>query len=335
METVLPPFPLPSASRRDFMRQCAALAALAATSAHAQGEFRPSRPVRLISPLLAGGAVDAIVRPIALRLAELWGQPVVMENRPGGGTIIGTQAVVQSAPDGHTFGVAINSLVINPSLRPDLPYDTFKDVTALTQIGNITGVLVAHPSFPANNVQQLIDLARASPGRLSYASLGIGTAAHITAELIKVRKGIDIVHVPYAGSSAAYRELLPGRVPVGFVVLESALPHVRAGKLKVLALTDPRRSKVYPEFPALDETLPGFGYDSPFGFIGPRGLPPAVAGAISRDLVRVLREDAIREQLSRQAIDTVASTPQEFSALIRNEVDYWKRAVKESGAHVS
>lgn len=323
-------------SRRNIILGASALAMSASGLVQAQSsQFRPTRPVRLISPLLAGGATDAIVRPIALRLSELWGQPVVVENRPGGGTIIGTQAVVQAPPDGHTFGVAISSLVVNPSLRDDLPYDTFKDVTALTQIGNITGVLVAHPSFPADNVQQLIELAKAKPGTISYASLGIGTAAHVTGELIKVRRGIDIVHIPYAGSSAAYRELLPGRVPIGFVILESALPHIKAGKLKVLALTDLQRNKVYPEYPILAETLPGFGYDSPFGFIGPRGLPPAITRAMSADIVRVLHETATREQLARQAIDLVASTPDEFGALIRRDVEYWKKAVKESGANVN
>ncbi|WP_279343770.1 tripartite tricarboxylate transporter substrate-binding protein [Variovorax terrae] len=228
----------PTLARPAGPRRRTVLAAFGASAfsglASAQGgapAFRPNRPVRLISPLLAGGATDAIVRPIALRLAELWGQSVVVENRPGGGTIIGTQAVVQAPPDGHTFGVVISALTINPSLRSDLPYDTFKDITPLSQIGNITGALVAHPSFEGNSVEELIALARAAPGKISYASLGVGTAAHVTAELLKVRKGIDMVHIPYAGSSAAYRELLPGRVPIGFVVLESALPHVKAGKL--------------------------------------------------------------------------------------------------------
>jgi tripartite-type tricarboxylate transporter receptor subunit TctC len=314
----------------------AAMVVPAATWAQAAPPaFKPVRPVRLISPLLAGGATDAIVRPIALKLADLWGQPVVVENRPGGGTLIGTQAVVTAPPDGHTFGVVISSFTINPSLRKDMPYDTFKDVTPLTQIGNITGVIVAHPSFPANTIPELIAQAKASPGTISYATLGVGTAAHIVSELLKQRAGINMVHVPYAGSSAAYRELLPGRVPVGFVVLESALPHIKAGKLKVLALTDIRRNKLHPEYPVLEETMAGLGYNSVFGLIGPRGLPPEIQQAMNADIVRVLADPAITQQLERQSMAIVASSPQEFAATIRREVDYWQQAVKASGASVN
>ena len=322
-------------ARRTLLGSMAAVAASGlALPAMAQSVFRPTRPVKLISPLLAGGATDAIVRPIALRLAELWGQPVVVENRPGGGTIIGTQAVAQAAPDGHTFGVAISALTINPSLRSDLPYDSFRDITPVTQIGRITSVLVAHPSLPASDVKELIALARAKPGSISWASLGVGTAGHITGELLRKRAGIDIVHVPFNGSSAAYREILPGRVPVGFVVLESALPHIKAGKLKALALTDPQRSKLHPQIPVIGEAMPGLGYEGVFGFIAPPGLPPDVLRGLHADIVKVLAEPEVRKHLEQQSMDMVASTPTEFSTVIRREVEHWKQAVKESGADV-
>ena len=325
----------PRIIRRELLASVAAVAASGlAWPAMAQSAFRPTRPVKLISPLLAGGATDAIVRPIAARLAELWGQPVVVENRPGGGTIIGTQAVAQAAPDGHTFGVAISALTINPSLRSDLPYDTFRDITPVTQIGRITSVLVAHPSLPANDVKELIALARAKPGSISWASLGVGTAGHVTGELLRKRAGIDIVHVPFNGSSAAYREILPGRVPVGFVVLESALPHIKAGKLKSLAITDPQRSKLHPQIPVISEAMPGLSYEGVFGFIAPAGLPPAVLAGLHADIARVLSEPEVRKHLEQQSMDVVASTPAEFSAVIRREVEHWKQAVKESGADV-
>ena len=328
-----------SLSRRNALKQLGALGvSMVAPIAAGQGGaalHKPSRPVRLISPLLAGGATDAIVRPIGARLSELWGQPVIVENKPGGGTIIGTLAVATAPADGHTFGVAISALTVNPSLHSDLPYDTFKDITPITQIGSVTGVVVAHPSFEPNNLEELIALARAKPGSISYATLGIGTAAHIVSELLKVRKGIDMVHIPYSGSSAAYRELIPGRVPVGFVLLESAQPHVQAGKLKVLAITDIKRNKIYPQYPTIEETVPGLGYESVFGFIGPRNLPPAILNAMNADIVRVLQEPQTRLRLERQAMNIVASSPSEFAAVIRREVDYWKQAVKESGAHVS
>jgi tripartite-type tricarboxylate transporter receptor subunit TctC len=297
--------------------------------------FRPVRPVRMISPLLAGGATDAVIRPIALKLGELWGQPVVVENRPGGGTVIGTQAVVNAAPDGHTFGVAISALTINPTLRNDLPYDTFADVTPIAHIGNLSGALVAHPDFPANDVKEFIAQAKARPGTISWASLGIGTAGHITGELMRKRAGIDIVHVPFNGSSAAYRDILPGRVPIGFVVLESALPHVKAGKLKLLALTDRRRNKLQAQVPTVAETLPGVGFESVFGFIGPRGMPAELVKAMNADVLKVLADAEVHKRLEEQSMDIVASGPQEFGAVIRREVDYWRQAVKESGANVN
>lgn len=297
--------------------------------------FHPTKPVRLVSPLLAGGATDAIVRPIAARLQAMWNQPVVVDNRPGGGTIIGTQAVVTAPPDGHTFGVAISAFTINPSLRNDLPYDTFKDVTPITQIGNVSGAIVAHPSFAPNSVAEFIAYAKARPGEVSYATLGVGTAAHITLELMKKKEGLDVVHVPYAGSSAAYRELLSGRVPIGAVVLESALEHVKAGKLKVLAVSDTRRNPRYPDFPALEESLPGFGYDSMFGFIGPRAMDPGIAKALSSDILSVLAVPEVRATLDMQAMSIVASTPDQYAAAIRRDVNHWKDAVKTSGANVS
>ncbi|MBL0421646.1 tripartite tricarboxylate transporter substrate binding protein [Ramlibacter sp. AW1] len=329
---------LPRTDRRTLLGAAGALALLACLPARAQasrGAFRPTRTVRLVSPLQAGGATDAVIRPIAQKLADLWGQPVVVENKPGGGTILGTQAVVQSAPDGHTFGVVVSSITINPSLRSDLPYDTFKDITPITQIGNITNALVAHPSVPASNVKELIEHAKAHPGQLSWASLGVGTAGHITGELMARRAGMQVTHVPFSGSSGAYRELLPGRVHYGFVVLESALPHIKAGKLKLLALTDPRRNKLHPEMPLLDETLPGLGFASVFGLIGPANLPPGVLTALHADIVKVLQDPEIAAQLERQSMAVDGSTPAEFAAIIRREVEHWKKAVKESGANVN
>lgn len=307
-----------------------------AARAQSRGAFKPNRPVRLVSPLQAGGATDAIVRPIAQRLADLWGQPVVVDNKPGGGTVIGTQAIVQAPPDGHTFGVQISALTINPSLRNDLPYDTFRDITPVTQIGNVTGAVVAHPSFAANNLKEVIALAKDKPGALSWASLGVGTGGHITGELFARRAGIQVTHVPFAGSAGAYRELLPGRIPYGFVVLESAMAHVKAGKLKLLALTDRRRNKLFPDAQILDDTMPGLSYDSLFGFIAPGNMPPDILKALHADITQVLHRPEIREQLERQSMAVeISASPQDFAAAIRRDVEHWKSAVKESGARVS
>lgn len=327
--------PMLHLGRRAVLGAGLAAASTLCLPALAQRAFRPSRPVKLISPLLAGGATDAVIRPIGQRLSELWGQPVVVENHPGGGTVIGTQVVAGAAPDGHTFGVAISALTINPSLRNDLPYDTFKDITPITHIGNLTGALIAHPSFPAGNVTELIAQAKAKPGTIAWASLGIGTGGHITGELLCKRAGIDMVHVPFNGSSAAYRDILPGRVPIGFVVLESALPHVQAGKLKLLALSDRRRNKLYPQVPTIAETVPGVGFESVFGFIGPRALPREIAESMHADVVKVLAQPDIRQRLQDACMDVVAGSPAEFAQTIQKEVNYWKVAVKESGAHVN
>ncbi len=296
--------------------------------------FRPVRPVRIISPQQAGGSTDAIIRPLAQKLSELWGQPVVVENRPGGGSIIATQAVAQAAPDGHTLGLAINSLTINPSLRDDLPYDTLRDLTPITQIGSVTVALVAHPSLGVSSVPEFVQLARAKPGSISWASLGIGTGGHITGELLRKRAGIQVVHVPFAGSASAYRELLPGRVQAAFVVLESAVPHIKAGNLRLLAVADPRRNRQFPETPTLEESFKGLGYDGIFGFVAPAGVPPALQQALHADIVKVLSDPAVRAQLEQQSMDVLALPPQEFAQAIRREIEHWKRAVKESGAQV-
>lgn len=299
------------------------------------GQFKPTRPVKFISPLQAGGATDAIIRPIAQKLSELWGQSVIVENKPGGGTIVGTQFVAQSAPDGHTFGVVISALTINPSLRNDLPYDTFKDITPLTQIGTVTSALVAHPSLQANTLQEVIDYAKSKPGAISWASLGVGTAGHITGELLRKKAGIDIVHVPFAGSSGAYRELLPGRVQIGFVVLESALPHVKAGKLKIIALCDRRKNKLFPQVPLLDDTMKGLSYDGIFGLIAPGNLPSEILKNLYSDIAKVLADPEIKLQLDRQSMDVLASSPSDFANAIRIDVNHWKSAVRESNANVS
>lgn len=311
---------------------CLPLAAVAQASAPA---FRPTRAVRILSPQQAGGSTDAIVRPLAQRLSEWWGQPVLLDNRPGGGSLIATQAVAQAPADGHTLGLAINSLTINPSLRNDLPYDTLRDLTPVTQVGSVTVALVAHPSLGVSSLPEFVQLARAKPGAISWASLGIGTGGHITGEWLARRAGLQLVHVPFNGSSGAYRELLPGRVQAAFVVLESAVPHVKAGTLKLLAVTDPRRNRQFPEVPTLEESYKGLAYEGIFGFIAPAGLPAETVRALHADIARVLAEPAVRQHLEQQSMDLQVQGPAEFAQTLRREVEHWKRAVKESGAQVN
>ena len=324
-----------SLKRRTLLALLAGSGAVFAQTAPTFPAFRPIRPVRILSPQQPGGSTDAVLRPLALRLSELWGQPVLVDNRPGGGSIIATQAVVQAPPDGHTLGLAINSLTINPSLREDLPYDTLRDLTPITQIASATIALVAHPSLGVSTVPEFVALAKAKPGTISWASLGMGTGGHITGELLRKRAGIEVVHVPFSGSSGAYRELLPGRVHAAFVVLDSALPHVQAGKLRLLAVCDPRRHPHFPQVPSLQESYPGLAYESLLGLVGPAGMPPELVQQLFTDIRGVLGEPALRGQLERQSLEVLASTPAEFAALLRSEIAHWRSAVKESGAQVN
>jgi tripartite-type tricarboxylate transporter receptor subunit TctC len=292
----------------------------------------PERPVKLVVPLAPGGATDVVARLLAQKLEAAWRQPVVLEHRPGGGTVIGAQAVAAAPPDGHTLGIVISALTINPSLRRNLPYDTLRDFAPITQIGNTVMALVAAPSLPADDLRGLLAEARKKPGELAYASLGVGTGTHLAGELLKMRAGVDLLHVPYPGSAPAYKDLLGGRVPLGFVLLQSALPHVRAGRLKVLGVTSARRSEAFPEFPALAESLPGYAVDSMFGLVAPGALPRALKARISADAIAALRDPALKARLGELGIDVVASTPEAFGAFLRAEIEKWAPVVKASGA---
>ncbi|NUZ07259.1 tripartite tricarboxylate transporter substrate binding protein [Schlegelella sp. ID0723] len=328
-----------ASTRRDWLVRAAVCSllpvALPTLAQPAGAAFHPTRSVRIVSPQQAGGSTDAILRPLAGKLAELWGQAVNIENKPGGGSIIATQTVVQAPPDGHTLGLAINSLTINPSLRSDLPYDTLSQLTPVTLIGSVTVALVVHASLGVDDLPGFVAYAKAKPGAVSWASLGIGTGGHVTGELLARRAGIDMVHVPFSGSSGAYRELLPGRVQAAFVVLESALPHLRNGTLRLLAVTDPRRNRQFPAVPTLAEHYPGLGYEGIFGIVAPAGLPPALLRALHADIVKILGDPEVREQLERQSMDVIAAPPQEFAQVIRREIEHWRVAVRESGAKLN
>jgi len=298
----------------------------------AQAQPYPSKPVRMIVPQPPGGASDVVARLLGQKLTELWGQNVIIDHRPGAGTVIGTLTVAKAPPDGYTFGMVVGSHYINPTLRKELPYDTLKDFAPLTQLGFMVTALVAHPAFPANDVRGLIALAKAKPNGIEYASLGIGTGTHLAGELLKTEAGINLLHVPYNGSSPAYNDLLAGRVQIGFVLLQSALPHVKSGRLKVLGITNPRRSAAYPEYPTIGETVPGFSLLSMFGFVAPAGTPPEIVQKLSADLVRVITVPEMRQKLTELGIEVVGSKPEEFDSFIRTEIVRWAPVVRQSGA---
>ena len=289
----------------------------------------PARPVKLVVPFPPGGATDIVGRMVAAKMQEVWGEPVVVENKPGAGTVVGTDAVAKSAPDGYTLGMVVTAHVINPSLRSNLPYDTLKDLAAVTQVSSQQLVIAANPSFPANSVAELIALARTHPGQYSYATPGSGTAMHLSIEMLKVATGIDLVHVPYKGGAPAQQDVMGGRVPILLDVLYAVTPLIEAGRIKVIALLGPERTSRYP---VVAETVPGVSAVSMVGIVAPAGIPKNVLLKVSGDIAQAVKHSDLTERMKQAGMEPVGSTPAEFDALIRAEIEKWARVVKQSGA---
>jgi tripartite-type tricarboxylate transporter receptor subunit TctC len=311
---------------------CLALAALVPLAAGAQ--TYPTRPVRLMVPFPPGGATDIVGRMVAAKMQEVWGQPVVIENKPGAGTVVGTDYVAKSATDGYTLGFVVTAYVINPSLRSDLPYDTLKDLTGVTQVSVQHLVMAAYPGFPANSIAELIALAKKEPGRLSYATPGSGTAMHLSVELLKTSTGIDLVHVPYKGGAPAQQDVMAGRVPILMDVLYAVQPLIKSGKIKVLALLSPRRDPDSPEYPVVAETVPGVSALSLVGIVAPAATPKDLVSRISADIAKAVKASDLTERMKQQGMEPIGSTPEQFDALIRSEIEKWAKVVKASGAKV-
>ena len=305
-----------------------ALGPLAARAADAW----PNRPVRLIVPFPPGGSTDAQGRFVGQHLSELWKQAVIADNRPGAGTVLATNTVAKAAPDGYTVGIAVSSHAINPTLRPNLPYDTLKDLLPITEIGIQHIVLVANPSLPANNLQELLDLAKKEPGKLSYASPGSGTAHHLVMELLKSRTGVDIVHVPYRGGAPAQQDVMGGQVPLLMDTYYAAEALIKAGKLKPIALFSATRPASVPHIPVVAETVPDVSATSSVGLIAPAGTPAAIVNKISSDIAEAVRTKAFASKLLLMGLDPVGSTPQQYDQRIRADILKWAPVIKATGA---
>jgi len=300
-----------------------------ALSVASSAQQYPLRPVRLIVPFPPGGATDIVGRLVAGKMQEVWRQTVIVENKPGAGTVVGTDAVAKAPPDGYTLGVVVTAHVINPSLRSGMPYDTLKDLAAVTQVSVQQLVIAAHPALPADNIAELIELAKRNPGKLSYATPGSGTAMHLSIELLKTSAGIDLVHVPYKGGAPAQQDVIGGRVPILLDVLYAVTPLIDAGKIKVIALLGPERVSKYP---VVSETVPGVSALSIVGIVAPSGLRNELLGKISGDIASAVKSSDLTERMKQLGMEPVGSTPQEFDALIRAEMEKWGRVVKASGA---
>jgi tripartite-type tricarboxylate transporter receptor subunit TctC len=296
----------------------------------------PSKPIRLIVPYPPGSGTDIVARLLGQKLTESWGQPIIVDNRPGAGAIIGTEAAAKAPADGYTLLMGdVGPLTINPALYAKLPYDPAKDFAPVSEVAFLPFLLVVHPSVKANSIQELVALAKAKPGELNYASVGNGSAVHLATELFKTEAGVDIVHVPYKGSAPALADLIGGQVSMMFVNVLSALPYVKSGQLRALAIATPRRSSALPDLPTVAEAnLPGFVAGAWFGILVPAGTPPEVVDKLSAEIVRILHLPDIVERLAGQGAEAIGDTPEQFAGHIRQETAKWAKVVKASGAHI-
>jgi len=313
----------------------AAAAALCATATAAQQY--PSRPVRILVPQATGGGVDIMARAVAQKLAESWGQPVVVENRPGANGIIGIEPVVKSKPDGYTLSAAFTSvLTINPHVYKSLPYQPLRDLAPVTQTVTNTMVLVVHPSLPARTVKELVALAKARPGQINYGSFGVGNLTHLAGELLSAEAGIRMVHVPYKGETPAITDLIGGQVVLLSAVSSAAAPHIKSGRMRLIATGGEKRSAAWPDTPSMAEAgYPNATVTGWNGFFAPAGTPRDVIDRIQRESARHLLSGELRERLSALGADPVGSTPDQFSAFIRSETEKFARAVKMAGIYQS
>jgi tripartite-type tricarboxylate transporter receptor subunit TctC len=299
-----------------------------AFSGAALAQAFPSRTVTLVVPNPPGGAIDIQARIYAQKLQELWGQPVIVDYKPGAGTLLGMEHVAKSAPDGHTLCLVVTPLVILPALREKMPYDTLKDLAPVTLTGVSSIMLAAAPGLQASNVAELIALAKKQPGKLTYASPGLGSSMHLAGELLKMEAGIDLLHVPFKGGAQAYPELMAGRIDLQLDPTFGIYRHVKAGKMKAIAVTSAKRDPSAPEVPAVGETIPGFNVLSINGIVAAGGTPRELARRISGDFRKLLREPDTAKRLEELGIEPVGNSPEEFGAFIKGEIERWTRVAR-------
>ena len=312
----------------------AVAAATAATGASAQDAY-PVRPVTVIVPQAAGGANDAIARIVMQKLAEVMGQPFIVDNRPGAGGNVGTAQAAKAKPDGYTLLLTTNSAqVINPFIYKNTGFDPVKDFEPVGLVASAGYVLVANAAFPANSVADLIAIAKVKPGQINYASAGNGTLNHLIGEMFKRAAGIDMVHVPYKGSGAAATDLAGGQIPVSVQSVPSSLPFLQSGKIKVLGVVNEKRIATMSNTPTIGETLPGFGSTPWYGVLAPAGTPKDVIAKLQAGLVKALAGKDVSDKLAAQGCEVLTSSPAQFAATIRDDLPRWNKIVKDSGAHI-
>lgn len=305
------------------------LATAAALPAAAQPY--PTRPIRIIVPFAPGGPADLLARTLGQKMQETWGQSVVADNRAGAGGNLGMDLAAKAAPDGYTLVIApTGNLTVNPHLGP-LPYDVFRDLAPVTQLATVENVLVIHPGIAAGNVQELVALARAKPGTLSFASPGAGSQAHVAGEFLKGMTATDMVHIPYKGTGPALNDLLGGQLSMMFSQMSSALPHIRAGKLRALGVASLKRSALLPALPTVaEQNLPGFEAVSWYALMAPAGTPADVIARLQAESARILRLPDVREKLAALGAEPVGNRPEELAAIIKAESTRWQKVVRDA-----
>jgi len=293
----------------------------------------PERPIRLVVPAAAGGAIDVVGRIVGLKLGEQLGQTIVIDNRGGANNIIGTEIAARSPPDGYTLLITAGAHTINPAVYRKLPYDALRDFTPISHIANSGGlVIVVHPSFGARTLQQLIEMARASPGKIAYGSAGFGNSTHIAGEMFQVMAGVKLIHVPYKGAGPAVNDLLGGQIPLMFGPSPVVVPMVQAGRLRPLAFTGLKRSSQLPDVPTVDEAgVKGYENSGWYGMYGPRGVPKAIVARLNAALVAIVKMPDTRERFAALNLEPVGSSPEQFAQFLKDDLEKYARIAKAAG----
>jgi tripartite-type tricarboxylate transporter receptor subunit TctC len=312
------------------VRCCAAAVFVLAhgPSAPAQDKY-PSRPIRVLTPFAAGGGSDILARLIGPQITEVFGQPIVVDNRPGGAGTIGALLTVRAEPDGYTLIVVSGTYGVNGALHK-LPYDPVNDISPIILIGTTGLVLMVHPSLPVKSLNEFIAYAKANPGKLNFGTAGLGDLGHLAGELFKLRTGVSITHVPYKGSGPVMIALVSGEVLVSISSIVPTIPHVKAGRMRPIAVTTPNRSRALPDVPSMGETIPGVEVIHWYGMWGPKGLPKPIVARWNSEVARILQTPAMQKWFEREGMEPAGGPPEEFRDRIRSDLEKWKKVVKEA-----
>ena len=321
--------------RRAFLATLSGLAALALPLAATAQPAYPQKPVKIVSAFAAGGIADTFSRVIAGKLTEAWGQPAIVENRTGAGGNIGADFVAKSAPDGYTILMSnIGTHAVNVHLFKNMPFDPVKDFVPIAHVLDAEGLLVVHPDVPAKSVKELVALAKASPGKLSYASGGLGTTSHLAGELFKSLAKVDMVHVPYKGNAPAITDLVGGRTQVAFATMPTVLPMVKAGRLRALAVIGPSRVASLPDLPTVAETVPGMVVSNWIGLFAPAGTPMDIVNKMNAETQKIMRSPEVQARLEAEGAKFMPMTAQQFAAFQREELERWGRIIREANIRI-